>query len=232
MIYGHQLRKLSLETLQTYLMGQVISFALLKVGIESLHATAVAFGNEAVGFLGDCGTGKSTLAAACVRAGFPLLTDDLLRLDNHSGRLLAYPGPARIKLMPKTAKQLLGPAIKSAPVNPLTSKQIIPLKDNQSIQRLMPLRVLYLLKPPRGKQSNNISIRTLSKRKAWQALAANTFNICVYEPKRYQTHFLWASQLAQQITVKALTYPRQLSLLPKVIETIREDIQISTSLAR
>src|SRR5207249_809831 len=49
---------------ETYLLGQVLSFALIARGLEPLHATAVVVGGGAVGFLGDCGRGKSTLGAA------------------------------------------------------------------------------------------------------------------------------------------------------------------------
>ncbi len=223
-IYGHQLRRLSLETLQTYLMGQLLSFVLLKRGIESLHATAVALDNEAVGFLGDCGYGKSTLAAACVREGFSLLTDDLLRLDMRKSPPAAYPGPPRIKLMPAAAKHLVEPSIRRVPINPLTAKQSIPLGEQQNTRRKISLRTLYVLTPPRQRPSQRIAIRRLSATGIWQALTANTFNISVRDSKRLRSHFFWVGELSKRLTVKSLSYPRSFARLPDVVAAIRRDL--------
>ena len=46
----------------------------------------------AIGILGDSGYGKSTLAAALIEAGLPLLTDDLLVLLPEGDDLMAQPG--------------------------------------------------------------------------------------------------------------------------------------------
>ncbi len=96
------------HALTTYLLGQVLSFSLLSFGYEPLHATAVVVDGSAVAFLGDCGDGKSTLGAALVARGFPLLTDDVLALKFDGNRFLACAGPARLKLFPSVARSLLG----------------------------------------------------------------------------------------------------------------------------
>src|SRR3990172_4970069 len=104
----HALEGCPPETLRVYLLGQVLSFALVRRGVEPLHATAVMIDGEAVAFVGDCGYGKSSLGAAFLQDGCALLTDDLLAVTERDGRVLAYPGPARIKLFPDVAHRLLG----------------------------------------------------------------------------------------------------------------------------
>src|SRR5688572_8460561 len=101
------LERPSFETLQTYLLGQVLSFALLKQGIEPLHATAIVVDGKAIALLGESSFGKSTLAAACLRAGATLLTDDVLVIRRHCGELCGFPGPARLKLFPEIARRFL-----------------------------------------------------------------------------------------------------------------------------
>src|SRR5882724_6839105 len=98
-VYG-RLGDASEESIQTYLLGQVLSYALTKQGHETLHATVVVIGSRAVGFLGESGMGKSTLAAAFLETGAKLVTDDLLRLEPHGAGYVAFSGPPRIKLMP------------------------------------------------------------------------------------------------------------------------------------
>jgi len=97
----------SLESLQVYLLGRALSFALVKQGFEPLHSTAIVLDGEALAFLGESGYGKSSLAAGFLGDGYRLLTDDLLVLHETGGRLLAYPGPPRIKLFPKVAARFL-----------------------------------------------------------------------------------------------------------------------------
>src|SRR5262249_15929080 len=88
----------SAESFQVSMLGQGLSFAPGKQGFEPLHATAVVVGDQAVAFLGESGHGKSSLAACFLEAGHRLLTDDLLLLQEAHGRIIAYPGPPRIKL--------------------------------------------------------------------------------------------------------------------------------------
>src|SRR5712691_6556991 len=54
---GHSPR----EAFHTYLLGQALSFALIKQGFDPLHATTIAIDGAAVAFLGDSGYGKSSL---------------------------------------------------------------------------------------------------------------------------------------------------------------------------
>lgn len=70
-IQFHRLPRATPESLSAYLLGQVLSFSLLAFGEEPLHGTVVVVDGEAIGFLGDCGYGKSTLGAAFLRLGFP-----------------------------------------------------------------------------------------------------------------------------------------------------------------
>src|SRR2546423_599230 len=142
-ILARPLEKSSPETFCTYLLGQVLSFALVKRGLESLHSSAVVINGGAIGFLGDCGQGKSTLLASFVAAGYRQLTDDLLLLKKSRTSIMAFPGPPRIKLMPESAR-LLGVA-DGALMNDMASKRVIPLRASQVEQDSMPLRALYVL---------------------------------------------------------------------------------------
>ena len=49
------------------MLGQALSFALVKQGFEPLHATVAVVDDEAVAFLGHNAFGKSTLTGASCR---------------------------------------------------------------------------------------------------------------------------------------------------------------------
>lgn len=222
----HSLDGASRETFYTYLLGQALSFALLKRGVEPLHSTAVVIDGEAAGFVGDCGAGKSSLGAAFLRAGYSLLTDDLLVVTPKGGQLIASPGPPRIKLFPEIAKALLGDLATGAPMNPETSKLIVSLPAGLSAHAATPLRALYVLRPPTpGIDGGRIMIRSFPQRRACLELIANTFNPVVVERDRLRRQFALAARLAVGVPIKSLSYPRDLSRLPAVLEAVRSDLR-------
>lgn len=226
-IVCHRLNRASDDAFQTYLLGQVLSFALLKHGIEPLHSTTVVINDEAVAFLGDCGYGKSSLGAAFLQAGHSLLTDDLLVVKEEENRFLAYPGPPRIKLFPKIARSLLGKRVNGTPMNHQTPKLVIPLSENETVspRGVVPLRAIYVIKPPSARSSShNISFRALSSRRACVELLRNTFNTVVIEPQRLKRQFDLATRLAARVPVKILSYPREISRISEVRESILREV--------
>ena len=66
---------------RAFLLGSVWAALGWQRGLLPLHASSVARGGNLHAFSGGPGAGKSTLAAALARHGYPLFTDDLLFLD-------------------------------------------------------------------------------------------------------------------------------------------------------
>jgi len=77
---------------QRLLVAQVLPFAALLRGLESLHASAVALSGEAIAVLGDSGAGKTSVALALCRLGANFLADDVVALERSGETLLAHPG--------------------------------------------------------------------------------------------------------------------------------------------
>ena len=217
------------ESFHVYLLGQALSFALVKRGFEPVHASAVAVGDQAIAFIGDCGLGKSTLAAAFLQAGHRLLTDDLLLLQTRTRAIVAFPGPARIKLFPKVARKFLADASSGVPLNPKTQKQIIPLNDSQVCSEAMPLAAIYVLALPNKAQDNSVRITSLTQREAFVRLLENTFNRVIFDPDRLRRHFDAAQALANVMPIRKLSYPRSLERLPLVREAILSDLCVEKS---
>ena len=210
------------KALQQYLLGQVLSFAMLIRGVEPLHATAVVVGTGAVAFLGDSGYGKSTLAASFVRENCSLLIDDVLVLEQCGRDLLAYPGMPRIKLFPEMCGSMFQ-GCEGTPMNRWTRKTIFALKAQQHQVSAIPLRMLYVLSPPE-KQPRKVTLRRMSERQALLSVLKNTFNDVMLSPKRLKRQFEFAASIAAQVPVKVLSYPRTLSALPVVVEAIMSDL--------
>ena len=205
-------------------LGPSLSFALINLGIEPLHSTSLAIDGHAIALMGDCGYGKSSLGASFVKAGHPLLTDDLLVVAHQSGRFFGYPGAPRLKLYPAIAKTIFGPRVQGLTLEPLTPKLIIPLDERQSQRTPVPLGAIYVLTPPGKRVPPRVVIRRLSPRQAFLALVRNTFNMSVNESNRLQRQFALATQIAMSVPVKSLSYPRELKMLVEARDAILDDL--------
>jgi hypothetical protein len=221
-----RLRHATDESLATYLLGQVLSFSLLSFGYDPLHATAVVIGGKAVAFLGDCGYGKSTLGAAFVARGFPILTDDVLALRAQDGGWMAYPGPRRLKLFPSVAHRVLARA-SGRRLNPDTSKLVVRLADREALSRAVPVGTLYALGDPakrRGRHPAPVRIAPLDGPNAFLEVTRSAFNLLRVDRERLERHFTITSRLVREVPLKRLTYPRSLGSLGAVCDAVLNDL--------
>jgi hypothetical protein len=205
-------------------LGPSLSFALINLGFEPLHSTTVVVDGGGIALMGDCGYGKSSLGASFVKAGYRLLTDDLLVTSQEAGRFVAYPGAPRVKLYPAVARIIFGARVAGLRLKPLTPKLIIPLDDARSQRTPVPLKAIYVLRPPGARATSRVSIRRLSQRTAFVELVRNTFNMAVSDPDRLERQFSVATRLAMDVPVKSLSYPREFRMLVEAREAILADL--------
>ena len=209
------------EAFNGYLLSQVLSFCLLARGQEPLHASVVEVPGGAIGFLGGPGGGKSSLSAAFVGAGHRLVTDDLLALAPHGGGYRVHLGVPRIKLYPRVAREVLGIRDGAGSrMNPHTVKLIMRLPRSQAAQRAPRLTALYVL--ARG---SAIRVCRLTRGDALLAIVRASFNTVHVDRRRLARQFAFAARLAQAVPVRRLSYPRRLSLLPRVRAAILADLR-------
>lgn len=90
------------EDLPQILTGPGLAMALEGRDALVLHASAVLVGGRAVLLIGMSGAGKSTTAAALVRSGCALVSDDLAVLEGAPPRV--HCGPGRLRLYSDSAR--------------------------------------------------------------------------------------------------------------------------------
>lgn len=221
------------ESFQVYLLGQALSFALVRCGFEPLHATCIVLEGRAVAFLGDSGFGKSSLAAYLLSAGDRLLTDDLLLLQERPEGFLAYPGPPRIKLLPDMAQKYLGGVGGGVPMNSGTAKLILPLDREKVCESPMALSAIYELSPPQDMPDTQpVEFEALTSRQAFVELSCNTFNYVILDGDRASRQIKETARIVNTVPVKRLLHPRLLSALPSVRQAIIKDLREITGALR
>lgn len=197
----------------------VASFALLRRGIESLHASAVVRGGRAVAFLGGPGSGKSTLAAFLARRGARVLSDDLLAVEPLGQQLLAYPGLPELKLSPAAARALGLPAGRSSRVAADQRKRLWVPPRARGPHRLAALYFLRLV-PPR----NPVRLVELSAGAAFRALLGSAYNASLRTRRRLRRQFGLFARLARNVPAWRLHIPRGWHRLEEAAERIGRDL--------
>jgi len=227
-VEGRVLEDVPPESIHSYVLGQLLSFALLKRGIEVLHGTAVVVDGEAVAFLGDSGFGKSTLGAAFLRTGYQLLTDDLLVVRERRERFHVFPGPPRIKLFPEIVSSLFGSDVHAKPINSRTTKVMLPVGATRHCESMIPLKAIYLLVPPgHHDEDMPVLIQRVPPRQAFMSLVENTFNSQLVERNRLKGQFALNGAIAGKVPIKALAYARRVDMLPAVRDAVLRDLNAS-----
>ena len=69
------------QAVQPFLLGSIFAILCYKRGLLPLHASCVEIGGRAVAFAGASGAGKSVFAAAFMKAGFSVISDDISAID-------------------------------------------------------------------------------------------------------------------------------------------------------
>ena len=216
--------KVPAESFQVYLLGQALSFALVKQRLEPLHATTVVIDGEAIAFLGSNAFGKSSLAASFLAAGFRLLTDDLLILHDSPRGVLAFPGPPRIKLFSKVACRVLGVSPDGPAMNADTDKRVLRLDAHQRCSAPVVLKTVYAVAAPRDAcRTPDVRIERLSPREGFLALLKGTFNRRLVSAERLERQFDVMAHLADRLAVRTLAYPRAIDRLADVRAAVLAD---------
>lgn len=209
------------------LLGPVLTYWMERRGIPVLHASAVAVDGRATAFLSAHGAGKSGLAAACMRAGPPLLTDDVLPLEERDGSFFGRPGYPQMRMWPDEATYFMGGFEYLPLVHPDLSKRRVRVGTGglgTFHDAPLPLGCIYLLE--RLAEGEALEIRDVSPRDALIELLRHSFTPLLVEAAGLQpARFDLLSRLVLQVPVKRLRYPSGFDRLPEVAAAVRLDLE-------
>jgi hypothetical protein len=162
------------------LVAQALPLAATVRGLEVFHASAVVLDGGAVLFAGPMGAGKSSLAAAFVRAGAKMIGDDVATLELQDGALTVYAGSSVLQLRDAEDEAL------SAEAREALGEQIPTVggKHRYVSERVfdaLPLRAVFLLE----RSAEEPAVEPLPSVSPFE-LIASTFNLSVRSPERLQ----------------------------------------------
>lgn len=197
-----------------WMMGVGFALALYRRGDIPLHASAIAFEDEAVLLMGDSGAGKSTLAAALVAAGGRLLADDIVcpRPDGHGG-FEVDPVFLSLRLSPQAARHFGWGG------EPTERDKIAAVVPQVADARARRVKAIYVLRTRRAEGW----IAPMARAPALGELAKNVFSrSAAGAAGRAQTAANRARELALAIPVREAATPEGLGLLGAFAEHVRD----------
>ncbi|MFZ0521126.1 MAG: hypothetical protein WAL95_08895 [Candidatus Acidiferrales bacterium] len=195
---------LTVEDTATYLLGPVLGILLRLRGVTCLHASAVAFGEKAVAFVGSAGAGKSTTAAALAQRGHAILSDDVVALAERNGSFLVQPAYPYLSLWPPSVESLYG-SVEALPrfsANYDKRCLSLPKQELRFEERALPLAAIYILGDRRGDPAP--VVEEMMPQKAFLSLVANTFATNTLDGSMRAKEFETLARLAPRVPIRAL----------------------------
>lgn len=216
---------LQIEDAATYLLGPVLGILLRLRGVTCLHASAVAFGETAVAFVGSEGAGKSTTAAALARHGHAILSDDVVALAEHDESFYVHPAYPYLCLWPESVESLFGSADALPQFSANYEKRFLSLgkQELRFAERALPLAAIYILGDRRGDPAP--LMEELAPQKAFLALVANTFATNTLDSGMRAKEFEILARLAPDVYIRRLCAHHDASRLPELCALLDEEAQ-------
>lgn len=206
---------------QLYL-NNVMPMALSRQGKLVLHASAVEVEGRALVFVGVSGRGKSTLATAFARRGYPLIVDDGLVVEFVEGKPMAMPGDRSVRLW-RDSEQLLAAhsADSGQPLGYSEKRRIGASDELRFCSQPRPIQAIFLL----GDDARaTLDIRQLPPAQALIELIHYSFLLDVGIAERHGALMQAASRLAKTCGLALLDYTRDYEQLPQVHQAIFERV--------
>jgi len=187
-----------------------------------LHGSAVAINGCAVAFIAPSRSGKTTLAGAFAKAGYPILTEDVIELVPDGANYWLQPKQSNLRLFVDSAAHLFG---RTFPVDEEDNKHSFAGGEDLPFSAVAcPLVQIYLL----GSDHNAaLAIAALDGQAALVQTLPHAFVLDVADKPRLREHFCRIAQLSERIACRRLDYPRRYDELLRVVDAILTDIEVN-----
>ena len=203
----------SLGDVATYLLGPVLGALLRLKGVICLHASAVAFEDRAVAFVGPPGAGKSTTAALLAQHGCAVLSDDVVALAENAGFFQVLPAYPFLSLWPDSVAMLYGSPDSLPRFIPHWEKRRLALGQQECKfeKRSLPLRAIYLLRERTADLGPQIE--PVSARAAFIDLVTNSYATKILDCEMRARELRFLGRLISSVPIRLIRLSQESSCL-------------------
>jgi hypothetical protein len=216
----------TLETIRHFLLDQVMPRCMAYHGEIILHASAVSIENCAIIFLGDSGTGKSTLAGNFHQSGQPIISDDCLLIKDDETGLKAVSTYNGLRLWDDSLEMLFpaGSKIDSMAQYSAKKRVLLDTKDPYISQNSFPVAAMFVLSPPENGPGEKIVLERLSSRDEFIAMMKQSFHLDVFDMMRIERYMQALGRIVPKLPAFQLTICHDYDLLPIARQKIFEAV--------
>lgn len=220
-------KPLTFDDALVYLVGPALGATLRLLRRSVLHASAVEVDGRALLVMGDAGAGKSTLTAALVDAGLPLITEDVSALDVVDGApIRVFRGGTRVKLWPESVRGLRGrddalPLLVPSSVD--WHKRYLDCSERMTSHDAVPVAAIVHLE-----RTPDVDAPVLTPLRAHDkllCLLANGYASRLVRPDDRADELSRVSRVAQEISVLRMRYPDRFEALSEVVDALRRLVE-------
>jgi hypothetical protein len=215
--------KASKSAIRFYLVGTVMAILLYQRNFLVLHGSVINFENRAIVFLGKSGDGKSSTAAAFISQGYLMTNDDVAPVNLTAELATIYPGFSQVKLAKETA-HALGYDFESLIVLHQSETKRGYRPQQEFSHQPLPIGRIYILG-----YDEDFMIQPLSPSEAVMELSRHSRPTTLFHSPDVQ-HFRLCTTLVEKHPLYRLNRPKDLSLLPKLVEFVKQDLANECSL--
>jgi hypothetical protein len=203
-------------------VGTLLPLALHLADRLTLHGSAVAVDSGVIAFLAPSGFGKSTLAMSLAVAGARFVSDDAVPVRVDGAAVLAAPGVPSPRFRDDVYARFrdLLPAPVAASGGKVTSN--VHLAAEHAIDTERPLSAVYLLRPVMPAESGTTRRAAVPPTLATMELVRNAKLAKLLWADEARRLLRLVSEVTRRVPVWTLEVPRDLELLPSVVEELLE----------
>ncbi len=209
------------DAVRLFLRGSAFGALLHQRGALPLHAAAIRANGRAVLFCGVSGVGKSALAGAFFKRGYPVLADDICALspDGENGPMV-LPSFPRITLWADATRKLGEDPAHLPKVRRDLEKYGLPLEGGFCSEPT-PLDRIYLLNTTNTDRFEMASVRGMEK---LDALVKNTYRFRFLNgPGGKAEHFNHCSAAGRRAVIRRITRPQKGFRIDELADLIERD---------
>lgn len=220
----------SVATCRHLFLNQVKPLLRSLDGTLVLHASSIDTSAGAILFAAETGRGKSTLATFFGTQGHLVLGDDcaVVKLSEFDDSLLVEPSHHSVRLWSDSSEALLN--IDRCQVETVDFSSKLRFTDPDALtfgQENRPVSAVFFLG---GLETDNVSIKKLSARAAFERLVEHQFVLDAEDQVALAKQFNQIIQLVETVPHYELTYRRDYNTLTQVRRNILKTIGIETEI--
>lgn len=216
------------DHIRLYILGTCMGIILLQKKVLPLHGSAIDINGKAYAFIGDSGAGKSTLAAALLKEGFQLLSDDVIPVSlSKDNKPFITPSYPQQKLWQESLQAF---GIEKKDYQPLFERETkfsVPVTSSFSNKPLPLSSVFELVKTEHGE----VTLQKINQLERFRTLFCHTYrNFLVPRLGLMEWHFMESVNILNKIHMYQLHRPNTGFTVNNLVSQILENINEEDSL--